>query len=148
MATWKGGDVRDLTRTRLTRLVYQHLTDSGFRSRLTAESPAGERPIVVALREDRVGTLIEQVRQSGGSSNVVCPALKGFIVLAMTVSLGEATDTDGAGPRLTGDCTVGVFLERLRLDLGSGEDFSFQVVLEGPVRRVEQGHAEVVALGG
>jgi hypothetical protein len=147
--------VRDLNRAQLTRLVYQHLTDPEFRSRVNAESAAGERPIVVALRDDVLGDLIDRIRHDGGSCNVVYPALNGFVVLAMTV--GPATvlpvvDDEAAavvqGPLLKGDCTLGVLFERLRLDIGASQEMTYQVVGDGEAEKVEQGRAEVVALGG
>lgn len=139
----------DMTRAELTRRVYSRLRQDEFRSRLAAVSPCGRRPVLIALRDDPVQQLLDQVRDVGGSANVVLPLLNGFIVLLI---VAEHRLDDGPPPPgvslLRGDCTVGVFYERLRFDASVGGPTSYGFVLEAETGGAsEVGRAELVALG-
>jgi hypothetical protein len=133
----------DVDRATLRRKVYERLVDPEFRGRLTATAPDGTQPITVALREDHVGALLAEVSALGGAANVVVPALGGFVVLAMTQSHG-ATGVRRRTKALTPDCTVGVLVERVKIDDGNA---TYRFVVEGPVEQ-ETGSAELVAIGG
>lgn len=142
----------DMDRAAMTRLVYQRLVNLEFRERLQATAPDGTRPIIVAMREDPIRALIEQVKAAGGSGNVVFPALNGIMVVTMEAELGSvSTDTRGdvTPALLRDDSTVGVLFERLVLDMASmGPEVNYTFVLEGPNARTERGEAKVVALAG
>ena len=141
----------DMDRAAMTRLVYQRLANLEFRERLHATAPDGTRPIIVAMREDLIRTLIDQVRTVGGAGNVVFPALNGIVVVAMEAEFGSlSADTRGITPALLrDDSTVGVIFERLVLDMTSGgPEVTYTFVLEGPNERTEHGEAKVVALAG
>jgi hypothetical protein len=144
--------VREVTRASLTRMVYRQLTDPQFRDRLTAVTPDGDCPIVVALLDDSVEQLMTRIAASGGAANVVLPKLNGFIVIAIDVALSaQPLDEVTASARdlVRGDCTVGVFLERIKIDVdeAGGETAAYQVVVNRGGRQVGRGHAELVAIG-
>ena len=137
----------DMDRAATIRFVYRRLLDPVFRQHLRAAAPDGSHPIVVALRDDLIGTLLGQVLALGGVSNVVIPTLNGVVIVAMEAKPGEIITGDSAPPRLRSDCTVGVFFERLKMDLlGADAAITYQFAVEGPDSRVERGSAEVVAL--
>lgn len=128
-------------RATMTRLVYQRLADAGFRRCLTAGDADGTHPIIVALRDDLMGTLTEKIGSAGGSANVVIPVLNGFIVLAMECEPGESgPDSEVLAP----DCTVGLFVERLHID---DEGTTYHLATEDEHPRPESGRARLVALG-
>jgi hypothetical protein len=136
-----------MDRAATTRFVYQRLTDPRFRQHLRAAAPDGSHPVVIALRDDLIGTVIGQVLAHGGLSNVVIPALNGVIIIVMEAEVEETTTGDCAPPRLRTDCTVGVFFERLKLDvLGADAAIVYQFAFAGPGDHVKHGFAEVVAL--
>jgi len=52
-------------------------------------------------------------------------------------------------PTLEGNCTVGVFLTRLKVDhVRDGEEAVYRFAVIGPDSREAEGRAEVVAVGG
>lgn len=142
----------DMDRAAMIWLVYQRLARPEFRERLSATAPDGTRPIIVAMRDDPIRTLIDQVKTVGGASNVVFPALNGIMVVAMEAELGSVSiDTRGGitPELLRDDSTVGVIFERLVLDMASGgPEVNYTFVLKGPNERTEHGEAKVVALAG
>ena len=143
--------MRDVDRNAITKLVSRKLADPSFRERLTAKAPDGSHPITVALREDPMGDLIAKLVAVGDASNVVVPLLNGFVVIAMTTNaVGEGVAGGADLPLLTTDCTVGVFLQRARLDAGGGpiQDAVYGFVVEGPNHKANAGRAELVAVGG
>lgn len=73
----------NVNRSTLTRYVYQRLAEPDFRQRLTATSPDGSHPIIVALRGDPMAGLLQKLHKAGGAGNVVVPVLNGFVVLAI-----------------------------------------------------------------
>lgn len=138
----------DMDRAATTRFVYERLARPGFRSRLTATAPDGTRPVIVTMREDPLGVLVDQVRTAGGAGNVVLPTLNGVVVLAVTTVEGDGAP-DGGLPALRSDCTVGVLLARLGLDgLLPEEGVVHDFTVVGPDSRTERGRAELIALGG
>jgi hypothetical protein len=139
--------VPDMDRAAATRFVYQRLIDPMFRQYLRAAAQDGSHPVIVALKDDLIDTLIGQVLALGGVSNVVIPTLNGVVIIAMGAEVGETITGTGAPPRLRSDCTVGVFFERLKMDLlGADAAIVYQFAVDGPGIRVEHGSAEVVAL--
>ncbi len=70
-------------RAELTQRAYLSLTRPEFRKRLRATAPDGTQPIIVALRDDPIRTLIDRVRGAGGVGNVVFPEGDGLGVLAV-----------------------------------------------------------------
>lgn len=139
----------DMDRAELGRLVYRRLTDSGFRTRLKATAPDGTRPIIVTLRTDPVSTLLGHLAAVGGAGNVVVPTLNGVVILAMQATHDiDPPGRDVAEPLLCDDCTVGVLLERLKLDVTAGQPVLYHFVVAGPGSRVDRAHAEVVAVAG
>jgi hypothetical protein len=107
----------------------------------------------VALRDDPVSRLLDQIRATGWTGNVAIPVLNGFVILAVKLDAVMETEAEGQNCRdrvkLRTDCTVGVFLERLKVDLGARPGavcYGFE--LEGPGRYFERGRAELVGLGG
>lgn len=131
----------DMDREALTEMVYRRLSNPSFRKRLTARAPDGSHPLVVATRDELVSSVLDRLQSTGGSGNVVAPMLNGLVVLAI-----HASSDDDAGDELpasiTTDCTLGVLIERMRLDGGGLHRF----VVEGPSPSL--GQAEVVALAG
>lgn len=143
----------DVDRAAVTEYVYKRLSDATFRGRLTATAPDGTRPIAVVLRDDPLGPLLTHIEHLGGACNVVVPLLNGIVVIAF-----EVADTPPERPRrsrserskspmLTTACTVGVFVERLRLDEG-GATYAFELQRDLPSNEAISGKAEVVALAG
>jgi len=134
-------------RAAITKFVYQRLADPSFRDCLTAKARDGSRPIIVALRDDPVRALLADVAAMGGTANVAIPALNGVVVLAVKPEpvRHRASGSEPKPEYLTADCTVGVFLERLRLD---GGEATYRFVVRGPDRKTKHGSAEVVALAG
>jgi len=68
-----------------------------------------------------------------------------------TVPDPASTDAEGdvTPSPLRGDSTVGLFFERLRLDVSSsGPDVSYTFVVEGTDKSTERAEAKVVALAG
>lgn len=130
-------------RAELTRYVYRHLADSRFRERLTAADADGNRPVLVALPEDRVRRVVLDVLAAGGAANVAVPLLNGFVTFAVT--LRSHSEEPASGVRLAADCTIGLFLERARID---GEHAIYRFFIEGVNERTESGSAELVAVAG
>jgi hypothetical protein len=139
--------MRDMDRAELTKAVYNKLTESRFRERLTATAPDGSRPITVALREDSIRSLLERIELVGGSSNVVVPTLNGFVVISVVGESGRKRSTDQRPDVLNGHCTVGVFMERLRLDGPHGEAVTYLFEVKDRAQKTERGRAELVAVG-
>ncbi len=71
-------------RDELTRRAYLSLTRPGFRKRLRATAPDGTQPIIVALRDDPIRTLIDRVRGAGGVGNVVVEDGDDLSILAVS----------------------------------------------------------------
>lgn len=163
IASWKsgpritrGGNMRDVDRAAVTKYVYKRLADANFRDRLIAAAPDGTRPIAVALREDPLGSLLSHIDNLGGACNVVVPLLNGIVVVAFEISstppssAQKSRSKTGKTPMLTTACTVGVFIERLRLDaMDAGEaTYAFRVEGDKPSSEAVTGKAGVVALAG
>lgn len=131
----------DIRRADLTHLVYSRLRDPVFRRLLKAVGPGGERPVVVALRDDLVSELLRQVHAVGGSASVVLSGLVDVVedpdelfVLSLEFKL-EGACTSVNGPvippeTLRGDCTVGVLLERVQSDAPSGQAANYNVAVK------------------
>ncbi len=68
-----------------TRLAYLRLIDPAFRRHLRAVDPEGNHPIIVALRDDSIGSLVDQLLVRGGVSNVVVPSLNGVVIITTEV---------------------------------------------------------------
>lgn len=139
----------DLDRAAATQLVYQRLANPRFRRCLKAVAPDGTKPVAVVLRDDTVSSMFDEVRARGWTCNVAVPALNGLIVIAIDVDGEGAHDGPPLRPRkLRADCTVGVFLECLMHDAGTGRQAVYELEVEGPDCRMERGRAELVALAG
>ncbi len=114
------------------------------------------RPIAVALREDPLEPLLVHIQQLGGACNVVMPLLNGVVVVAFelagppSAAARESRSEPGTAAVLTTACTVGVFVERLRMDASvAGEAiYAFKVQRNRPSDEAVSGKAEVVALAG
>lgn len=104
----------DVDRGRITSYAMARLADPGFRAKLSAVTPAGERPIIAALRSDRLLDVIDRVHESGGAGNVLVPVVgnDGFVIMAIRVQKVAQTEVHG-GEHLGTDCTVGVAIRRL-----------------------------------
>jgi len=109
----------------LNRLVHSRLRDRAFRKMLTVKADDGTHPVVVTLRDDQILDLVQRVRAVGGSANVVFSSRvdivsdpDDLVVIAMDVQARYAGSDPATGqvPYLRGDCTVGVFLERLHAE--------------------------------
>ena len=139
-----------MDRASITRMVYSRLaTERDFRRRLTAAAPDGIHPIIVALPDQPVDYLLRDLASVGGAANVVIPALNGLVVLAMTQDAADDAGVRSAVPRLRSDCTVGVLLTRLHVDLGgSPGEMSYRFVVTGPDSAETPTRAEFVALAG
>jgi len=87
----------------------------------------------------------------GGAGNVVVPLLNGIIVVALE---GEPTEpagdagSDGDVQHLTASCTVGVFVERLKLDASPGHEIVYRFTVDGHRKPRPVTRAELVALAG
>lgn len=139
----------DMDRATATRFVYGRLADPRFRRRLTATAPDGSHPIVVCLPEDRFDTLVQQVSARGGAVNVIVPSLGGIIGIDLRIKQSETTalGSRNTGSRLADDCTVGLFVERLKIDVSGVEKAGYTFVVETDAR-LDRGSAKVVALAG
>jgi len=130
----------DVDRSALTQAVFKKLAaDKEFRQRLTARNDEGAHPIVVALRDDAMADVLNQVMIHGGAANVIVPYLNGLVGVSM-INGALVSDDDPEVDALDPACTVGVFLERLRMDGPSTYTFP------GGVR--DSGRAELVAVAG
>lgn len=134
----------DMDRADLTRMIYRKLLDPRFRHRLSARDTEGSHPILVAMRTDRMMAMLHQVESVGGAANVIVPSLNGFLVLAVEAD-ETPDDAPGAVPTLDAASTVGAFLELLRLEVPSGDNYSCRFVVDGT--QPESGFAELVAIG-
>jgi hypothetical protein len=139
----------DMDRAQLTKLTYTKLADPRFRERLKAVAPDGTRPITIAQRDDQMTFVLDDVIRLGGSSNVVVPFLNGVAVLTMVMDVG-AHDNHGKPCNLIkGECTVGVFIERLRSDEAFADGgVLYGFVIERQDLRQDAGQAELVAVAG
>lgn len=72
-----------MDRAATIRYVYQRLLDPAFRQRLRGINAEGDHPIVVALQDDSIDTVVSQVRALGGVSNVVIPTLNGVLIVTV-----------------------------------------------------------------
>lgn len=107
----------DVDRARITSYAMARLADPGFRAKLAAVTPTGERPIIAALRSDRLLDVIDRVHESGGAGNVIVPVVgnDGFVIMAIRVQKVAHTEVHD-GERLGTDCTVGLAIRRLLED--------------------------------
>jgi hypothetical protein len=133
----------DVDRQAVTKRVYRKLAEPSFRKRLTAVLPDGTRPIIVALPSDRVLGLIIDVARSGGAANVAMPMLNGFLVFTIHIEPDSVGKTAPSG-RLSPECTVGLFVERLRIDGGTAV---YHFAVERSTGSRDTGSAELVAVG-
>jgi len=60
-------------RAAITRFMYQRLARPSFRRCLTARAPDGTRPVVVALRDDHVDSLLSKINANGWCQQRRCP---------------------------------------------------------------------------
>lgn len=137
----------DMDRAKLTEMVYRRLSDPSFRRRLTATAPDGSHPVVVVTREDSVSFMLSRLDASGGTGNVVAPFLNGLVVLAMDATVPTPKGGEEV-PSLTTDCTVGVLVERMLMDMPRGGSSVYQFIIKGGSTEERRGHAEMVALAG
>jgi len=135
-----------MDRPSFQKLVYKQLAcDESFRRFMTAVAPDGTRPIVTSLSTDFMSEVLNEIRAVGGQGNVVAPWLNGMIVFS--VAFGD--DCPTPPPVLRDDCTVGVFLARLHMDLAHKEDpsQSYQFASEASAgSKADTGHAELVGV--
>ena len=136
----------DMDRARLTERVYRLLSDPTFRRRLTATAPDGSHPVVVVTREDAVSSMLSRLDAVGGSGNVVVPDPAGLVVLAMDAIMPLRKGSKGV-LNLTTDCTVGVLVERMRMEMPHG-GLNLKFAVKGDSATERGGHAEMVALRG
>jgi len=135
----------DMDRTTLCRFVYRRLADPLFRERLTAAADDGSRPLIFCLPDDSLRLLVERVKGYGGAANVFVATAPGVLGIDFRASDEKAVPT--RAPRLNEACTVGLFVERLRIDAsGTGRSvYKFAVASDDSV---DSGTAKVVALAG
>lgn len=134
----------DVDRTEITRYVFDRLADPRWRQMMTVANKDGEKPVLVALRSDKVGRVLDNVMKAGGAANTVVPHLGGYVIITM-----EAANQSRPGKpkgNLSRDCTVGVLLEQLHLD-GGGSTYSFSTDAKG-TKAASAGRAELVGLAG
>ncbi len=133
----------DMDRGALTEMVYRRLSNPSFRERLTARAPDGSHPLVLTTGDELMSSVLQRLEAIGGSGNVVAPMLNGLVVLAVNTRVpDEGGVTDEQPAAITADCTVGVFIERMRFD-GAG---LYRLMAEGTSPSL--GRAEVVAVAG
>lgn len=135
-------DVALLDRQAIMELAYRKLRDPAWRSRLTAHAPDGSRPIVFALADDPMQKVVKDADNVGGSANVVLPVLNGIAVF--TIEDATPEDLANGAPRITEECTVGLFFQRLVADGGHA---TYCLPSAGN-EHSDSGRAELVALAG
>jgi hypothetical protein len=64
-------DERTRLRVAVARRIFRATSDPAFGKYLPVRMPDGERPIVIALRDDTVGYLFDRVDDYGGAANVI-----------------------------------------------------------------------------
>lgn len=143
------GDVHELSdpRSQALQAIYDRMRDPEFRAHLSVRDVHGERPVTVALRSDRISSVISRIERCGGASNVLVPFMNSIFIIAM----GRSDRVpDGAAPAappvLDPDCTMGVFLSRAIGDDSTDETFWFslpEVPLDGGA---DVGSAQLVAI--
>lgn len=143
-----GDDQREAVR----RFVYKHLPDRDFQQAFTAVNSDGERPILIAIREDLISSVLAEALAAGGAANVAVPLLKGVVVLAMTSmqvsALRDALSDPFDSPReIDADCTVGVFLQRMIDDAPGGEAMEYSFRVSSQSDRVSRSRAQAVFAG-
>src|SRR5688500_6561635 len=106
--------MHDMTREQLHKLVYQLLAEPLFQQRLTKVAADGTRPIVLALRGDRMTNVLAELEARGGCGTLVAPAQDGVVMLPMTRTAQSVGTGDSF--QIAGNCTVGVFLERVAVE--------------------------------
>ncbi|CAI7976216.1 hypothetical protein FRAHR75_230005 [Frankia sp. Hr75.2] len=76
----------ELTRRRVAvaRKIFQATSNPKFGVSLPIQAPDGERPVVVALREDSVGYVFDRVDDYGGSANVVVDLGLSIAIITVT----------------------------------------------------------------
>jgi hypothetical protein len=135
--------MHDAARDRATALIFQRLADPEFRYLLTAAAPDGSHPLFIALASDPVETMLEYLDSVGGAGNIVIPYLNGVVVLAVTPA--DPGDLGVTEPEpLTGDCTVGLFAQRVQVD-GDNGVYRFMFDHAG---HTDAATAELVAIAG
>jgi hypothetical protein len=135
--------IRDVDRRWLRSYVLRRLADPSFCEGLTAVAPDGSRPVIVALRDDGMTDVLRELHARGGSGNLIVPHFNGYVIVAMTRLTGAPDEQHGSEPvALTTECTVGLFVERLKMD---GSELYYFV---GETDSHDFGTAEVVGLAG
>jgi hypothetical protein len=140
-----------LDRSATTKLLYKRLLDPKFRKLVKAADADGAKPLIVALPSDPISYLLDQLRMHDWTGNVVVPALNGFVLFAFDFASGPYRHQDDRAVEspiaLRSDCTVGVFLQRLELDLVARRRVAYQLEVELPGQQRE-GRAELIGLAG
>lgn len=138
--------MRDMDRAAINRMVVQKLVDPEFRRRLTATAPDGTRPIIVGLRTDMMSEIIVSTVRLGGAANIAVPWLNGILIYTLTAERGHKVSKAGRSGHI-GDCSLGVFLERLRCDGNDDQTSVYAFTFDGP-EQPNQARAELVAVVG
>lgn len=137
----------DMNWAAINRMVFEKLADPEFRRRLVARATDGTRPIVVRLRSDPMSEVVADIARIGGAANVVVPWLNGIVVCTLHAEQVDTSASAPAGGSHLGECTLGVFLERLRLDVGP-DDATYVFTFDAPSGDTTQARAELVAVAG
>lgn len=100
-------------RSDATRTVYKLLKRASFRECLMAKGDDNGHPLVIALPDDPMSSVLSHVKNAGGVANVVVPRDTYVMVLAVT--------KDGRGSvRVPASGTIGTFIDGLIASPESG----------------------------
>lgn len=130
-------DARERARLRLARRVMTALRHQDFRAALPGVTAEGERPVVVALPDDRMGMVFDRLQELRGPVNLFVQTDPGFaLVLLEPAKRPEAREVPPDVCPIHEDTHVSMLLTLLR-EIGPitchrvASDCTFELVDDG-----------------
>lgn len=111
--------VDTISRSDFTKRVFGLLADPDFRSRLETRREDGSTPVVVAMMDDLLSRVLQDVAAAGDCANIVVPRGSSLVILGMCVN-PELSAAERLGSKWLSDSTIEEFLETVAADGGSG----------------------------
>jgi hypothetical protein len=113
-------------RAEFSKRIFERLSDPNFRSLLEMRDDDGSYPIVTAMMDDSLSSMILSVLRSGGSANVAISVHNGFTIVSMSAK-AAASKAALLGSKLLEEQTVREFLASLLLEDGEAGTFRYQM---------------------
>lgn len=114
----------DMNRDEVLSQVYRRLADREFASRLKAIDAEGNTPVVAAVAETSIRTVLDEVNAFGGTATVVAALFDGLVIFQVEDGVSDLSADGGVTPGdLDTDCTIGLLVARMIEDGGATHVF-------------------------